>query len=83
MSATECDRSICLRSEETVAEPGRHIPHHPSPNSCWGHRARIRTRTGFTKEKAMQTPSVVVGIDVSKAHLDVAMRPAGESLRVP
>ncbi len=31
----------------------------------------------------MQTPSVVVGIDVSKAHLDVALRPAGESLRGP
>jgi hypothetical protein len=31
----------------------------------------------------MQTPSVVVGIDVSKARLDVAMRPAGESLHVP
>ena len=31
----------------------------------------------------MQTPSVVVGIDVAKAYLDVAVRPAGESLRVP
>ena len=31
----------------------------------------------------MQTPSVVVGIDVSKAHLDVAVRPSGEPVRVP
>lgn len=31
----------------------------------------------------MHTPSVVVGFDVSNAHLDVAMWPAGESLRMP
>ena len=31
----------------------------------------------------MQTPSVVVGIDVSKAHLDVAVRTSGEPVRVP
>lgn len=31
----------------------------------------------------MQPSSVVVGIDVSKAHLDVAVRPPSESLRVP
>lgn len=30
----------------------------------------------------MQTPSVVVGIDVAKAHLDVAVRPSGEPLSV-
>lgn len=31
----------------------------------------------------MQTPSVCVGIDVSKTRLDVAMRPTSESLSVP
>ena len=31
----------------------------------------------------MQTPSVFVGIDVSKIRLDMAMRPAGEPLSVP
>ncbi len=35
---------------------------------------------GFTTEAAMQTPSVVVGIDVAKAHLDIAVRPSGEPL---
>ncbi|MGH7256132.1 MAG: IS110 family transposase [Nitrospirales bacterium] len=30
----------------------------------------------------MQTPSVVVGIDVSNAHLDVAVRPSGEPVSV-
>lgn len=83
MRHTECDRSIRLRSEETAAEPGRHIPYSISPHSCLGHRARIKTRTGFTKEEAMQTSSVCVGIDISKAQLDVAMRPAGTPLSVP
>jgi transposase len=31
----------------------------------------------------MQTAAVVVGIDVAKAYLDVAVRPSGEPLRVP
>jgi len=78
----ERDRSIRLWSEETVAEPGRHVPPHPSPNSCQGHRARIITRSGYTKEAAMQTPVMYVGIDVSKARLDVAVRPSGEPVSV-
>jgi transposase len=41
------------------------------------------TRTGFTKEEAMQTALVVVGIDVAKASVDVAVRPSGELFRVP
>jgi transposase len=31
----------------------------------------------------METPSRFVGIDVAKAHLDVAVRPTGEAWRVP
>ena len=77
------DRSICLRSEETVPEPGRHAPPHPSPNSCRGPRARISTRTGFTQEAALPTPWVVVGIDISNARLDVSLRPSGARTRVP
>jgi transposase len=38
---------------------------------------------GFTKEEAMQTPSVWVGIDISKAQLDMVVEPGGESLTVP
>lgn len=82
MRPMERDRSIRLRSEEAVAELGRHVPHYTSPNSCRGHRARIMTRMGFTKEAAMQTPSVCVGIDVSKGRLDVAVRPSGERASV-
>ena len=82
MRRMERDRSIRLRSDETVAEPGRHVPHHPSPNSCQGNQARIFTRSGYTKEAAMQTPLVFVGIDVSKARLDVAVRPSSDPLSV-
>ena len=84
MRRMERDRSIRLRSEETVPEPGRHVPPpHPSPNSCQGHRARIITRSGYTKEAARQTPLVFVGIDVSKARLDVGVRPSDERISVP
>ncbi len=83
MRSSQCDRSICLRSEETVAEPGRHVPYPISPHSCLGHRARITTRLGFTKEKALRTALVVVGIDVANAYLDIAVRPSGELFRVP
>ena len=65
-----------------MAELGRHVPPDPSPNSCRGPRARIITRTGFTKAAAMQTPSGVVGIDVSNVRLDVAVRPSSELTRV-
>ena len=83
MRPLERDRSIRLRSEETVPEPGRHVPHHPSPNSCQGHQARMFTRSGYTQEAAMQTPLVFVGIDVSKARLDVGVRPSDERTSVP
>ena len=43
----------------------------------------MMTRTGFTKAEAMQTVSVVVGIDVAKAYLDIVVRPSGEPLHVP
>lgn len=83
MRRMERDRSIRLRSEETVPEPGRHVPPpHRSPNRCQGHRARIHTRSGSTKEAARQTPLVFVGIDVSNVRVDVAVRPSSDPLSV-
>ena len=83
MRRMERDRSIRLRSDETVPEPGRHVPlPHRSPNRCQGHRARINTRSGSTKEAARQTPLVFVGIDVSKVRMDVAVRPSSAPLSV-
>src|SRR6266516_3518096 len=53
-----------------------------SPHSCPGPRARItqgRVQTSrFTSGGAMLAPTVFVGVDVAKATLDVAVRPAGE-----
>jgi transposase len=43
----------------------------------------MTTRTGFTKEAAMQPSSVCVGSDISKAQLDLAVEPGGESFTVP
>jgi transposase len=43
----------------------------------------MTTRTGFTKEAAMQPSSVCVGIDISKAQLNLAVEPGGESFTVP
>jgi transposase len=45
-----------------------------SPNSCVGPRARIPQGWAI-KEDAMTAPPVFVGVDVSKAQLDIALRP--------
>lgn len=83
MRRMERDRSIRLRSEATVPEPGRHVPPPPrSPNSCQGHRACLHTRSGSTKEAARQTPLVFGGIDVSNVRVDVAVRPSSDPLSV-
>jgi len=47
-----------------------------SPHSCEGHQARIMQ--GWAPlEDPMTHPLIFVGIDVSKAQLDVALRPPG------
>jgi hypothetical protein len=75
-----------------VGEPGssRHAPQQ-SPNSCRGVGARIsqgRDGRGRGRNLSRDTPvsaavaaSIFVGIDVSKAALDVALRPGGEAWR--
>lgn len=69
----ERDRSIRLRSEETVAEPGRHAPP-PQARTVPGHRARIITRSAYTKEAAMQTPLVFVSIgEKIRGQADLAL----------
>jgi transposase len=52
-----------------------------SPNSCVGPGARI-TQGWAIEEDTMASPPVFVGIDVSKAQLDIALRPEG-GFRVP
>ena len=55
---------------------GRHARNLQSPNSCRGHRARIM-QGWATEEGLMTTGSWFVGIDVSQAQLDLALRPEG------
>src|SRR5438477_6688142 len=75
------------------AEKKRGPPRPPSPgspNSCPGHQARI-TQGRASGEHAGagglpaggEAGAMFVGIDVAKAHLDLAVRPSGEQWRVP
>lgn len=53
-----------------------------SPYSCWGHPSPYSARLGEWKGNAMTRDPVYVGIDVAKAHLDVAVRPDGDAWQV-
>ena len=67
-----------LGSREAASEQGRRVLSlAKSPNSCLGHRARIR-KAGpvVTRRDAMSER--FVGIDVSKDTLDIAVRPEEE-----
>src|SRR5437867_141218 len=77
------DSSIRLRSSETARERERHVSHWPSPHSCQGVGARIMARPGLTHGGRMDQPGVFVGIDVSKASLDFAVRPSGARFTLP
>src|SRR5262245_60529896 len=52
------------------------------PEQSSGPRGR-NTRTGHPGTAMDQTTPTFVGIDVAKAHLDVAIRPAGTTFRLP
>src|SRR6185312_12468784 len=47
--------------------------HLQSPNSCEGHGARISQ--GRARQEDIMSTAVFVGIDISQARLDVALRP--------
>lgn len=81
-----------------MGSPWRKLLQSQSPNSCptvrevasckagpdWsGLRERNCTETGRGTEKEVKKNAVFVGIDVSKKHWDVALRPTGECFSVP
>src|SRR5687767_4731372 len=81
------DRPLTLWPAEAVGELGR--PAHPltqpeqlpgPPSPYLQGRARVGS---LSAEGGMAAAEVFVGIDVSKAHLDVAVRPGGDTWRVP
>lgn len=79
------DRPIPLRSYEAVREQGRHVHSNSSPNSCLGHQARILQGRAMKEDdgESMSTQSLFIGIDVSKAQLDIAVRPTDERWAQP
>ncbi len=72
------DRPITPGSQETVPELGRHVHSLRSPNSCVGHLSPHPQGRATAEEDPMTSAPVFVGIDVSKARLDVACRPSGD-----
>src|SRR5436190_9567971 len=80
------DRPLRLRSRQTEPEPGRHVLLHGARTvaRAWSpHPARPSETGGTTgKEPGMSETVIFVGVDVSKARLDVAVRPSGDTLTV-
>ena len=51
--------------------------------AAWANRARIaQGRASNSQEEFMEQEAIYVGVDVSKAQLDVAVRPTGDSWEV-
>ncbi len=60
---------------------GRRAPYKQSPNSCLGQSSPYRARTGrrsHRRYRQLEGEPRYVGIDVSKAQVDVAVRPTGQ-----
>src|SRR5919197_2866436 len=68
--------------ERPWVSPGRDVPPCQSPNRCQDRRSPYRTRPAGRGGTAMSAPQVFVGIDVSKAQLDVALRPTNDCWHV-
>lgn len=79
-----CDRPIALWFDKTVGEPGSS---HPSlikpeqlPGPLFKEPASCKDGTAGRKESVMDKSKVFVGIDVSKARLDVGFSPSSKKL---
>ena len=70
-------------SYETVGELGSPRRSFNKPEQLRGPRRARILQGRANKEEAVSKASVYVGIDVSKAQLDVAVRPSGEAWSVP
>src|SRR5712692_9873879 len=73
----EHDRPIRPRSTKTVAQRGRHARCWNEPEQSHGPQEPALRKDGPDRRCTMNESTVFVGIDVSKAQLDVAVRPAG------
>src|SRR5215212_8763534 len=85
------------RGERDAGAAGRCPPGRARPEKSVGRRARLpqqpeqlpgQTKPASHKDgpagngTAMETTATFVGIDVAKAHLDLAVRPSGEQARL-
>ena len=71
------DRPVSLRSLETGAERGSSRPGLPEPAQVPGTRKPASCKAGPVRSLGRVSPQICVGIDVAKAHLDIALRPTG------
>src|SRR5438105_8105534 len=78
----EHDRPIRPRSPKTVAQRGRHARCWNEPEQSHGSLQPALRKDGPHRRCAMSESTVFVGIDVSKAQLDVAVRPEGQGFTV-
>lgn len=68
---------MSLRSLETGAERGSSPPGLPEPEQLPGTHEPASCKAGPVRSRRMSSPQTFVDIDVAKAHLDIALRPAG------
>ena len=71
------DRPVSLRSTETGAERGSSPPGLPEPEQLPGTQKPASCKAGPVRSRDLVSPHVCVGLDVAKAHLDIALRPTG------
>ena len=84
------DRPLPLRSERPRVSVGRRVDFQKQPEQMRGPRARILRKAGHAemrnpsrKEPVTPTTDTFVGIDVSKAKLDVHVLPAKRAWSIP
>jgi hypothetical protein len=71
------DRPVSLRSLATGAERGASPPGLPEPEQVPGTHEPASCKAGPVRSRRLASPQTFGGLDVAKAHLDMARRPAG------
>lgn len=84
MKTLRRDSSVHPGSSKTEGERGASRRHRAKPEQLRGpQRARIRCKVGpLSQEDLVMSQPICLGLDVSKAHLDLAHEPMASPLRV-
>src|SRR5712692_11016356 len=75
-------RPVLLGPRRPEESEGRRGPFPPEPEQLPGPPSPHPARSGRLGGAAMSSTPVTIGIDVAKAHLDVAVPPGGEQWQV-